>query len=185
LSHLDATGTDQVRGEVRAIINNLRRITAELRPPGLDNLGLVSAIRSSVRRALSHTDLSQEIFFTLEGNDEQTLPEDIATVVYRVFAEAFNNALNHAEAKRVDVNLIIKPGEIRLGVHDDGRGFEVPVRLGNLLESRHFGLVGIRERVDLVQGTFNIVSNPGEGTSIEVRIPTISDSATYALERNP
>jgi signal transduction histidine kinase len=184
LSHLDATGVDRVKEEVRAIIQNLRRISTELRPPGLDNLGLVSAIRSSVRRASTDTDLSLEIFLNIEGDEEQLLPEDVATVVYRVFAEAFNNSLSHANADRVDVTLNIGAEEVYLEVQDDGVGFEVPNRLGSLLAESHFGLVGIRERVDLVNGTFKIVSSVGKSTNIQVRIPILLGEDAYALERN-
>ena len=184
LSHLDATGVDRVKEEVRAIVQNLRRISTELRPPALDNLGLVSAIRSSVRRASTDTDLSLEIFLNIEGDEEQVLPEDVATVVYRVFAEAFNNSLSHAHADSVDVTLNIRAEEVYLEVRDDGVGFEVPSRLGSLLAERHFGLVGIRERVDLVNGTFKIVSSVGKSTSIQVRIPILLGEDAYALERS-
>jgi signal transduction histidine kinase len=184
LSHLDAAGPDRAKEEVRAIIQNMRRITTELRPPGLDNLGLVSAIRSSARRASSNIDQSLEIFLSIKGDEEQVISENVATVLYRVFAEAFNNSLNHAHAKRVEVLLDIQPEEVHLDVRDDGIGFEVPDRLGSFLEKHHFGLVGIRERVDLVNGTFNLISEVGKGTSLQVSVPTLIVENADALERN-
>ncbi len=177
LSHLDKVETDRLKDDVRKIIRNVRRITSELRPPVLDNLGLVSAIRASVRRASSASDLSQEFIFNVDGEEnDQLIPEDVATVIYRVFAEAFNNSLHHADAQRVQVCLCIQSSEVTLEVRDDGKGFDVPNRLGSFLSDSHFGLVGIRERVDLVNGTFEVKSNAGEGTSIRVQVPIIVDS---------
>jgi two-component system sensor histidine kinase DegS len=112
------------------------------------------------------------------------IDEDVATILYRVFAEAFNNSLNHAVATRVDVILNIQPDQVYLEVRDDGLGFEVPDRLGSFLETRHFGLVGIRERVDLIKGTFNVNSEVGKGTSLQVSVPTLLAEGAKAAERN-
>jgi len=173
LSDLGVNGLETVKQEVRDIIQKLRRISSELRPLALDNLGLVSAIRSHIRRVSANSNLSIKIGLSLEGDEEKLLPEDVADNVYRVFAEALSNSLKHACASRIDVILSIHPREVFLEVKDDGIGFELPSRLGNLLASKHFGLVGIRERVEFVDGQTKIDSSPSEGTRIQVRIPIV------------
>jgi signal transduction histidine kinase len=111
------------------------------------------------------------IVLKTDGDEDEWVPEEIALCLYRVLHEALINVQKHAGAKRVQVELATQRDEIRLEVKDDGEGFAVPHHLGDLMADSHFGLVGLRERLDLIQGKLEITSVPGEGTSLRVQVP--------------
>ena len=85
--------------------------------------------------------------------------------------EALINVEKHAAARHVQVTLDIQPKQATLEIRDDGRGFRLPQHLGSLLEQDHFGLVGLRERLELVRGSLQIFSSPGEGTRLAASVP--------------
>ena len=163
----------RLQEEVRHLLSDVRGICADLRPPVLDSLGLVSAVRSRIHEVESQKAL--RIRLVVEGNEEQDLTEEIALCVYRVLQESLLNVQKHAAAQRVDVTLQISSAEVALLVVDDGNGFNMPQRLGLLTSDGHFGLVGLRERLDLVRGTLEIISAPGKGTRLEAHVP-LADS---------
>jgi two-component system sensor histidine kinase DegS len=99
------------------------------------------------------------------------LPDEATLCVYRVLQEALLNVQKHAAAKRIEVTLQLEPDQIVLIVQDDGCGFCVPTRLGQLTDESHFGLVGLSERVELLNGTLKIVSAPGQGTQLKASLP--------------
>lgn len=160
-----------LREDLRRVVEQLRGMIRELRPPTLDSFGLVAAVRTEVReRQARHPD-GLRIDLHQVGDPETVVGEDAAICVYRVIQEALNNVERHADAHRVEVQLILQPDQVQLMVQDDGRGFEVPQPLGALVGQDHFGLIGMRERVQLLRGTLDIHSSPGEGTQLHVRIP--------------
>jgi signal transduction histidine kinase len=171
LSQLDTLHLSPMRDEVREIIYDLRRICSELRPTTLDNLGLVSAIRSRIRELAGANHKSIEFDFSVLGDEDQPIPEDIALCLYRVLNEALNNAIKHAQARQVEVEIEIRYDAVILSVKDDGRGFLIPHPLGKLLDDQHFGLVGMREQIEHFQGELEIQSRPNEGTCIVASIP--------------
>ncbi len=158
-----------LQSDVRRILNDVRRICTDLRPPTLDSLGLVSAVRSRLRAVEAERPL--EVAFAVEGDPEQNVPEDIALCLFRVLQEALTNVQRHSEARRLSVRLRLAPESVQLLVEDDGRGFVMPRRLGQLTEAGHFGLLGLHERLEVVNGTLEIVSIPGQGTRLEARVP--------------
>lgn len=158
-----------LRAGVCRIISDLRRMCSELRPPTLDNLGLVPAVRSYLRELESKEFFRVEL--SIEGDEERWLPEEVTLCLFRALQEALVNVQKHAAAERVAANLAIRPDEVNLWVQDDGQGFAVPSPLSQLLDDNHFGLVGLRERLDLVHGTLEVTSAPGRGTRLWVRIP--------------
>jgi len=83
------------------------------------------------------------------------------------------NAWRHARAQRVRVTLKSSRDAVELSVHDDGSGFQVPEHIGALVEQGHFGLMSMRERVELVGGTLQLDSQPGRGTCVEARVPIV------------
>jgi signal transduction histidine kinase len=96
--------------------------------------------------------------------------------LYRVVQEALSNVARHAGASVVRVRLAVAPDLLTLTIQDDGRGFLVPAHLGQLTAEGHFGLTGIQERVDLIGGSLEVTSAPGQGTTLRVR----RDSSTVA-----
>jgi len=155
--------------EVRRSLDEVRRICADLRPPALDSLGLASAVRARLREL--ETYLPFQIAFTVEGDEECNLSEEVALCLFRVLQEAMLNIQKHAAAQQVKVRLHLAPETASLWVTDDGRGFIVPRRLGQLTNDGHFGLMGLSERLDLVHGTLTITSVPDQGTCVEARVP--------------
>jgi signal transduction histidine kinase len=105
----------------------------------------------------------------------RALAPDVETVVFRVAMEAATNALKHAEAERVRVLLSFRPRSVRLVVADDGRGFVVEPELHAY--AGRWGLLGMRERASQLRGDLRIKSNPGEGTTVVLRVPSRSHAA--------
>jgi signal transduction histidine kinase len=166
---LDEAGVAYLQSEIRRVVGEIRQICNDLRPPALDTLGLVAAVRAWVREAETQSALN--IRLAVEGNEAQELPEDIALCLYRSLQEALFNVQQHSAATRVDVTLHLDEGEAWLCVEDDGRGFLVQRRLAKAADTGHIGLMGLRERLRLVQGTLEINSFPGLGTRLQARIP--------------
>jgi signal transduction histidine kinase len=159
----------KLQSVVRYTLEDIRRICAGLRPPALDTLGLVVAIRSYLRefndQGVPHAILR------VDGDPERRLPEDIELCIFRILQETLTNVRKHAAAQQVAVGLQIGANLVILTVHDDGVGFQVPHHLGHLLNDRHFGLVSLHERLSLVGGVLKISSSPGLGTEICAEIP--------------
>jgi signal transduction histidine kinase len=171
LAQMEDGAAGDLQAEVRQIVEDLRGMIRTLRPPALDNFGLVTAIRSHVRELGVAGGETLRIDLRVEGDTERWLPEDIQLCLYRVMQEALINVEKHASARQVQVTLDIQPKEVKLEIRDDGRGFRLPQHLGSLLEQDHFGLVGLRERLELVRGSLQIISSPGEGTRLAASVP--------------
>ncbi len=154
------------QGGLYAEISELRGLMATLRPPVLDERGLGLALADQVESFQRRTGLS----CTLESDRNTRLEPEIETVLYRVAQEALANVAKHAKANHVWVFLRADDERADMQVRDDGIGFD-PVRVGGLVGSGHFGLAGMRERVEMAGGTYGLVSAPGSGTLIRVRLP--------------
>jgi signal transduction histidine kinase len=172
LARSDSTSLSVLQESVRQLVGDLRNICSELRPPMLDSLGLVPAVRSYVRETARRESFRVDLH--VGGNEEQELPEDVAISLFRALQEALNNVQRHAAAKHVTISLTIRQDEVTLSVCDDGQGFVVPSPLSRFLEDNSFGLVGLRERLDLIHGTLKILSASKQGTELHIRVPLMS-----------
>jgi PAS domain S-box-containing protein len=141
-----------------------RRISSDLRPLILDDLGLAAAGEWLAQTFSARTGVPCEL--TIERGDLD-LPDPHATAVFRILQESLTNVAKHAAASRVEVILDRLPGEVRLSVRDDGRGFDV----GAPTRASAYGLLGVRERAELLGGEVRVASTPGRGTTIELRLP--------------
>ena len=155
----------ELEDELASGITGLRRLMAELRPAVLDEQGLEVALHNQVRAFEATSGVACAISTGLESR----LDPDLETVLYRVTQETLNNVGKHAGASRVTVSLAAENGSVRLRINDDGVGFD-PVVAGKLLSEGHFGLAGMRERVEMVGGRLNIDSAPGRGTTVDVEM---------------
>jgi len=154
---------DDALEHLTAEIANLRAIITDLRPATLDELGLVPALMSLVERTKSRAGLEVRTNLAeLEGADR--LPPEIETTVYRVVQEALTNVAKHAEAEAVDLRLGIGNGGVDIEVRDDGRGFD-PESV-----TSGFGLLGMRERVDLAGGSLDVGRDDGQ-TVVRAHVP--------------
>jgi signal transduction histidine kinase len=160
---------EKVRGEVSAVLEDLRQLCSDLRPPSLDSLGIVPAMRALLRKFRQETGLA--VVFTSDGLEDLELPEEYAMTFFRVLQESLANIHKHAHAQQVVINFKLTEGQLELNVKDDGKGFVKPGSFDSLTETSHFGLVGMRERVELVAGVLNIDTAPGQGCTLSVTLP--------------
>jgi signal transduction histidine kinase len=155
----------ELENELAAGITGLRRLMAELRPAVLDEQGLEVALQNQVRAFEATSGVACAISTALQGR----LAPDLETVLYRVTQESLNNIGKHAGASRVTVLLAAENGSVQLRINDDGVGFD-PVAASRLLSEGHFGLAGMRERVEMVGGRLVVDSVPGRGTTVAVEM---------------
>jgi PAS domain S-box-containing protein len=156
---------DETAAILEKLLIQVRQISIDLRPSTLDDLGLVPALRSLLdqqgRRA------SVAVRFSTKDVPENLNPE-IRTTCFRIAQEAITNAVRHANATRIDVELARENGNLRLQVRDNGRGFDVDSTQG---QAAGLGLIGIKERAALVDARAKIISSPDNGTTVEVSLP--------------
>jgi chemotaxis family two-component system sensor kinase Cph1 len=147
---------------------DINRLAWEIRPTALDDLGIQTAIRILLETWSERCGIQYDLHLTLNG--KRLVPE-IETTLYRVLQEALTNVVRHADASRVGVVLGATEGLVTMIIEDDGHGFlSDTVDLRNLPPKR-LGLLGIRERVALVDGRIEVESSPGAGTTLFIRIP--------------
>lgn len=156
----------------------LRNLARDLRPPTLDQLGLVAAISSLVTDIEVHGDLDVE--FEVEGVATR-LNSEIELGAFRIAQEAIRNVLRHAQANLVNVAVQFTPGKLLIRVDDDGQGFSPESQSEQ--DSEHLGLIGMRERARLLGGDLEVNSEFGLGTSIVCTIPIIEQGlSTHASD---
>jgi signal transduction histidine kinase len=155
-------------------ISEVRRVSHDLRPSVLDDLGLVPAISNLVRR-FSERNL---IDVQLNGVDESfdRLPTDVETALYRIVQEALMNIEKHANASHVSINISRTDSNVTIRIEDNGEGFSMQNALRKSESTRSMGLRNMRERIELLQGTFFIHSDVGKGTFLEVKAPLNLDT---------
>lgn len=157
---------------VEKAVNSVHRFARELRPAVLDDLGLIPALHSFMKGFSTRTHIQSRL--TAFAGIEQ-LNSTKRTVLYRVAQEALANVAEHAQAGRVNVRLQKISGAARMEINDDGKSFHVDrVLLSN--RNQRLGLVGMRERVEMVGGSFSVESAPGRGTTVCAQIPFGSSS---------
>ncbi|MBU2611854.1 MAG: hypothetical protein KJ606_13050 [Chloroflexi bacterium] len=164
----DPAALNEMRAEVRDLLNDLRGVCSELRPPMLDTLGLAAAVRSLAEEWSAQNRVAVHLDLPPHAAVLPSLPGDVAVNLYRVAQEALSNVARHAQASRVDIRLVKDGNGLSMTIADNGRGFLVPGDISDLTSQGHFGLVGLRERVNLIGGTLSLQSAPGQGTRIRV-----------------
>jgi PAS domain S-box-containing protein len=157
---------EAVQTRLREEIQGLRAMMSGLRPPVLDNMGLAAALKDHLAAIARNTGLEWSMESTL---NRRLLPAQ-EIVLYRVAQEALMNVIKHAGANHVEVSLQPQNGHVVLEVRDDGVGFD-PSERGAFGEGHHFGLIGMRERVEMAGGKWEIHSSVGSGSLIRARLP--------------
>jgi signal transduction histidine kinase len=163
-----ATFMGEASDQLATEIQNLRTLISELRPAALDDLGLAPAVRALVDRTQQQgldVRLSLDLMYeTTRAADR--LGQEVETAIYRITQEALTNARKHGAASRVNVDLWEDGSHVHLTVQDDGQGFDPEAK------THGFGLTGIRERVELLRGEFELSSIAGKGTTLTVAVPS-------------
>lgn len=152
---------------VEKSVDIVHRFARQLRPTVLDDLGLIPALHSFMKEFTKRT--RTPIAFTAFATVEK-LDGGKRTVLYRVAQEALTNIARHAQASRISVSLEKKSGEVRMEITDDGRSFAVD-RVLLAKRNKRLGIIGMRERVEMVGGSFSVESVPGTGTTVRAQIP--------------
>ncbi|WP_052888328.1 sensor histidine kinase [Thermogemmatispora carboxidivorans] len=158
----------------------IRNLSIDLRPSALDDLGLLPALRWYIKEYQQKCSI--EVEFSATGFKGR-LPAEMETVLYRIVQEALTNTARHANATRVSIALREEEGAVHATISDNGCGFDVEALMKTPGQERGLGLAGMQERAVLLDGSLDIQSRPGAGTTIEVRLPlrqSDSQSGLYA-----
>ncbi|GEM_PF-1503689 len=154
---------------VAGVVDMLRTLAGELRPPVLERYGLAAALRSHASEIqAAHPELEMHVDV---APGYRPLPERMELALFRICQEALRNVVDHARARHAWLRLDMEAGGVTLEVRDDGAGFAPPVSLRDLARQGHFGLLSMEERTKAIAGDLTVRSSPGQGTSITVVAP--------------
>ncbi|HEV2827926.1 MAG TPA: PAS domain S-box protein, partial [Pyrinomonadaceae bacterium] len=170
----------QLQELTNQLARDVHQLASNLRPSALDDLGLHTALSNYVEEWSDRTKIRAD--FHSNGLLKRRLPRQIETAVYRVVQEALTNVFKHANAKNVSVILKYRGNRMQAIVEDDGRGFDSELLASAVNGDRRLGLLGMQERVALVQGHLNIESRAGAGTTVIVHIPVSTEQAEAQTE---
>jgi len=145
-------------------VKSVRRISSELRPSLLDDLGLVAAVKWHLKEFGNRTGIRTE--FAGEES-EPFLPEESKTGLFRIFQESLTNVARHSHATEVAIKIERREELFVLSIHDNGRGFDIHQAAGK----NTLGLLGMKERSSMMGGDYQIKSRQGEGTRVIVSVP--------------
>jgi signal transduction histidine kinase len=165
--HIGASLSDSI-DIIEHMMQHVRDLSLDLRPSLLDDLGLVSAVKWYVSRQAERAGWEAQI---LAEDSLSHLPADMAVTCYRIVQEAVTNAMRHAEARHVSVMLHKGDRELDIIIRDDGVGFNVMHAHQRAAQGQSLGLLGMEERIRLLEGRLNIRSSPGNGTEVMASIP--------------
>jgi signal transduction histidine kinase len=155
---------------VRATVEEARRISTNLMPSMLDDLGLLATLRWFCRQFEQlHGGVDIELQLHVE---EEEVAEQLKIVTYRILQEALNNIAKHSQADSVQVSLSRTGGTLELYIQDNGRGFDYREYAVKEDSIGGLGIESMRERTEISGGFFEIVSEPGQGTTIRARWPS-------------
>jgi PAS domain S-box-containing protein len=169
---------ERMQTEVEGMVEGVRRIARGLRPPALEDVGLDAAIRAQARRCFHETGVDIDLHLESIGH---LLSAEGQLVVYRVVQEAISNVVRHAGARHVQVRLEhqVEGDQARVvaTIRDDGQGFDAE---GVFLSGAGLGLVGMEERARIAGGSLSLVSTPGEGCEVRLRVPVATRTSDAA-----
>lgn len=165
-------GISELSARIDAAIDCVRRVSSELRPTVLDRLGLAAALEWQAREIEARTELS--VLVDIKGLGEQ-VPWLVAVTLFRIAQEALTNVVRHAQAKTVWLEVEGSDAWIELVVRDDGRGIADTGKAASL------GVLGMKERANLVGGEFVLESAAGKGTTARVKVPRLLKEDAHAL----
>lgn len=156
------------RSLAEEMLDGIHRLIFDLRPAMLDDLGLLPAIHWYAKKQLEPLG----IVITFEGKEEEKrLPSPIETAIFRVVQEAINNIAKHAQAENVVTSYSQRDQMIRIEIEDDGKGFDIYELKNSTDKTRGLGLLGMKERINQLGGSFNLETAPALGTRITIAVP--------------
>ena len=164
-------GLQELRRQIRTCLADVRQIIFDMRPMSLDDLGLVPALRQLVSKLEERKILKTD--FQVNGK-ERALEKHVEVTLFRIIQEGLNNIHRHAGVSEGRLRLLFSPNDLSILISDEGRGFDM-AETEEMRKSGtgngHFGILGMEERAKLIGASLNVISNPGEGTKIHVKLP--------------
>jgi two-component system sensor histidine kinase UhpB len=171
-----ASSAQVIVSAANEIYDGMHNIVRQLRPGSLDNLGLAETLKDVVSNyQAQYPDIKIKLHLSqnLESGNLATLGETVSINLYRIVQESLNNAFKYAQATEINIGLTQSAaGELLLTIQDNGIGMDVE----SVDQTTHFGLLGMRERTQALNGTFNIISEPTQGTVINITVPYASSN---------
>ncbi|WP_405744254.1 sensor histidine kinase [Anaerovibrio slackiae] len=164
-------GLQELRRQIRTCLADVRQIIFDMRPMSLDDLGLVPALRQLVSKLEERKILKTD--FQVNGK-ERALEKHVEVTLFRIIQEGLNNIHRHAGVSEGRLRLLFSSNDLSILISDEGRGFDM-AETEEMRKSGtgngHFGILGMEERAKLIGASLNVISNPGEGTKIHVKMP--------------
>lgn len=158
-----------LRQNVRNALYEVRRIIYDLRPMALDDLGLIPTLRKYLNTIEEYDGKTKITFQCLGDTESERIASQFEVALFRLAQEAVTNSLKHSEAEEISVKVEVTKDFVTLIIKDDGKGFDMKDVKTN--KNKSFGLLGMKERVDLLEGKMTIDSKIGLGTFIMIRVP--------------
>jgi two-component system sensor histidine kinase DegS len=168
LSQQQRTVLQDIRQRLGITLQGIRRFGQDLRPSIIDDLGLLPAVKWLVKQ--KSEDSGIDIALKIEGKEQRLLPE-VELILFRIVQESLNNVVKHAQASKAEVNIEFTGLQVTATIRDNGQGFQVPQTVGDLSHTGKLGLVGMQERVSLINGSLTIQSLKEQGTVVTVSVP--------------
>ena len=159
---------EELRQQTNDIMEGVRRLSQDLRPPTLDRLGLVPALEWLASDVAEYSGIATKI--NVLGT-ERRLPEEVELVLFRISQEALRNVWRHSQATSAEIRVEFNEDKTRLTVSDNGKGFDPPSSVGDLARDGKLGLAGMEERAQLLGGSMTLKSEPGKGTTVTTEVP--------------
>jgi signal transduction histidine kinase len=159
------------------VMTELHDLAVNLRPSALDRYGLVPALEQYLASFRKQNQVEAGLVAT--GLDEERLPDEVETAIYRIVQESLTNVARHARADQVHISVARRNGQVAVTIQDDGQGFDV----GEAWARGRLGLLGMRERAELLGGQMEIASQPGAGATVSVQVPVFQDGWTHKSDQ--
>jgi PAS domain S-box-containing protein len=153
------------------IVSGVRRLSQDLRPAALDRLGLLAALEWLASETTKYSGINTSVKVI---GERRRLPEEVELVLFRVTQEALRNVWRHSRAGKSEIAIEFGDGKTRITVSDNGVGFTLPEKMGDLPRDGKLGLAGMEERARLLGGVLTILSQPGKGTTVAIEISETS-----------
>jgi signal transduction histidine kinase len=168
LSQQQRSSLHDIRQRLGVTLQGIRRFSQDLRPSIIDDLGLLPAVKWLVKQKSEESGV--DVALKISGKEQRLLPE-VELIIFRIVQEALNNMFKHSHATQADVQIEFTDSHVTAAIHDNGKGFELPETVGDLSHSGKLGLVGMQERVLLINGSLVIKSEKDRGTLVTVSVP--------------
>lgn len=177
-------GIQELRRQLRGCLGDIRQIIFDMRPMSLDDLGLVAAVRQLAARLEERQTL--KVDFSVEGS-EISLPSHVNTGIFRIIQEALNNVDRHSGKKEAQVRMLFTGTAVSVLIEDQGSGFD-PEAVEEQMKASEgrgsFGIMGMRERADIIGAQLSIASTPGRGSRVHLRLPIkAEEEGNYSPEK--